>query len=354
VGNWNSIAQEIQQEAQAAANRSPKPGSPGPFDIVRRRKLAEVARITGRPVVLYAVDVFPVHPLKAQFTDTQLTLTDKDGFDEVTRNVKGPAVDVVLHTPGGVAEATESIVALLRARFDSVRFIIPNFAKSAGTMLAMSGDQIVMDERSELGPTDPQMMFVQGQRPVVSPAHAIKEQFEQAQRDINGNPSRLPGWVPILQQYGPSLLAECDNHIELSEVLVRTWLQQYMFATDPNGAQKAELVAKQLADLKGFYSHSRRIGIDDLKKLGVNVLDMRDQPELRDAVWDVYLATSETFASTGVFKIFENSQNEALLRMISFEAVPNPEPPQTPSLQRPNKPNKPQGKQPLLPRGRRT
>ncbi len=90
-----------------------------------------------------------------------VTIMDKDGFDEITRNIpKGDkSLDVFLHNPGGSAEATESIVELLRARFSNIHFIVPNIAKSAATMMAMSGDQILMDERSELGPIDPQLII---------------------------------------------------------------------------------------------------------------------------------------------------------------------------------------------------
>ena len=81
-----------------------------------------------------------------------LSLNDKDAFDEITRNLPGDVgLDVLLHSPGGSAEATESIGELLRARFNSVRFIVPSLAKSAATMLTMLGDQILIDEVGELG-----------------------------------------------------------------------------------------------------------------------------------------------------------------------------------------------------------
>src|SRR5437879_4491909 len=194
MSSWNSILEEIN-------SLMPQPDR---FDIIRRKKMKAVQEITGRPLIIYAADFIAPNPVKAQLTDSliSISLADKDSFDEVTRNLQNDSkIDVLLHSPGGSAEATESIVELLRERFSHIRFIIPNVAKSAATMLAMSGEQLLMDERSELGPTDPQMIFNQAGRIIVAPAQAIKDQFKAAQDEINADPQKLPAWVPILGWY---------------------------------------------------------------------------------------------------------------------------------------------------------
>lgn len=312
MSSWNSINDEIVHLLQ---------DRPDAFDVVRRKKMKAVQEITGRPLIIYATDFITTNPLKSQFAGNlmSISLADKDGFDEVTRNLPlGSKIDVLLHSPGGTAEATESIVALLRARFSHIRFIIPNVAKSAATMLAMSGEQLVMDERSELGPTDPQMILIQEGRVIVAPAQAIKDQFKMAQDDINADPKKLPSWVPILGLYGPALLAECDNHLALAEELVSKWLEQYMFAGDSQAKEKAERIGEYLASHNKFHSHGRRIGIDDLQSLGANILDMRTEPVLHDAIRDLYTAITLTLGNTNAYKIVENSNGEALIGMLNI------------------------------------
>jgi hypothetical protein len=296
---------------------------PDRLDIVRRQKYARVTETTGHALLIYAVDFTTANPVKAQLAGRMMSISleDKDGFDQVTRNIKTSNVDVMLHSPGGSAEATESIVELLRSRFSKVRFIIPSVAKSAATMLAMSGNQLLMDELSELGPIDPQMQMVRDNQFITAPAQAVKDQFEFAQEDINKDPNRLPAWVPILRQYGPSLLAECDNHLALSEHLVAKWLQQFMFAGQADAEAKATAVGRFLNDHNYFRSHARRVGINELQQLGMDVLDMRTQPELHEAVRDAYTALMITFQSTGVVKLFENSNNEGQLLQIHAEAI---------------------------------
>ena len=61
---------------------------------------------------------------------------------------------VVLQTPGGSIEVTERIVNVIRKHYKEVTFIIPDVALSAGTILVMSGDAIMMDYFSCLGPID--------------------------------------------------------------------------------------------------------------------------------------------------------------------------------------------------------
>src|SRR5260370_5900830 len=303
MSSWNSINDEI-----VSLQNQKRPDA---FDVVRRKKMKAVQEITGRPLIVYATDFITPNPIKAQFIGNLviISLADKDGFDEVTRNLpRDIGIDILLHSPGGSAEATESIVALLRDRFSYIRFIIPNVAKSAATMLAMSGEQLLMDERSELGPTDPQMIFTtQDGRTVVAPAQAIKDQFETAQKEINADPGKLPSWVPILGWYGPALLAQCDNQLALAEELVSKWLERYMFAGNPKANEKAGRIAGYLADHNNFRSHARRVVVADLQALEVDILDMRTEPVLHDAIRDLYTAISLTLTNTGAYKIVENS-----------------------------------------------
>src|SRR5262245_3540696 len=64
---------------------------------------------------------------------------------------------MVVTTPGGSIETTERIVNLVRHHYPEVVYVIPNLALSAGTVLAMSGDAILMDYFACLGPIDPQV-----------------------------------------------------------------------------------------------------------------------------------------------------------------------------------------------------
>ena len=114
------------------------PGSPQGRLASRVTLLNKIEEETGRPVIIYAANF-------RQNIPNSIDHTDITPFSELTRTIAGRAVDVFLHSPGGLAEAAERIVSLLRARFDSIRFVILHSAFSAATMLAMAGDQLVLD-----------------------------------------------------------------------------------------------------------------------------------------------------------------------------------------------------------------
>jgi len=66
-------------------------------------------------------------------------------------------LDVVLNTPGGDIDAAFSITKLLRRHAKKVNIIVPSYAKSAGTLICLGADEILMTELAELGPLDSQL-----------------------------------------------------------------------------------------------------------------------------------------------------------------------------------------------------
>jgi ClpP class serine protease len=67
------------------------------------------------------------------------------------------AIDLILHTPGGLVLATEQIARALIRHKAKVTVFVPHYAMSGGTMLALAADEIVMDANAVLGPVDPQL-----------------------------------------------------------------------------------------------------------------------------------------------------------------------------------------------------
>lgn len=192
------------------------------YDVVRRERTKRLADHTERPLLIYAVDFLnQSDKARAAGRDVMITLSDKEGFIEVTRNLPPGPLDLLIHSPGGDPLAADSIVQLLRDKFSHIRVFVPNVAKSAATMIALSGDIIAMDEMGELGPIDPQMEIISDQQRIISPAQAILDQFQSAISEVQQDASKLPGYLPMLRQYGPSLLQEATNAIALSKDLVR-------------------------------------------------------------------------------------------------------------------------------------
>lgn len=215
---------------------------------------------------------------------------------------------LVLHTPGGGTNATESIVAYLRSKFDYIEVIVPTFAMSAGTMISLACDRIVMGRQSQLGPIDPQMVV--GGRSLS--ARAVVDQFERARREIvgDGTPAH-PGdvnqahlWAPILASIGPALLLEAQNALDYSERMVAEWAAQYMLGGD---TAKAASIAAHFNDASKHLSHGRRIDRDEARREGVIVEDLEASQDLQEAVLTLHHLGSIIFQSSPATKFFEST-----------------------------------------------
>lgn len=66
-------------------------------------------------------------------------------------------IDLILHTPGGLVLAAMQIARAVEAHPARVRVMVPVYAMSGGTLVALAADEIVLGEFSVLGPIDPQL-----------------------------------------------------------------------------------------------------------------------------------------------------------------------------------------------------
>jgi ClpP class serine protease len=73
-------------------------------------------------------------------------------------------IEIILHTPGGMVIAATQIASALADHPQPVTAVVPHYAMSGGTMIALACDEIVIDEHAALGPVDPQL----GQYPAAS------------------------------------------------------------------------------------------------------------------------------------------------------------------------------------------
>jgi ClpP class serine protease len=107
--------------------------------------IKEIEKIIQEPVLVYTSrrslgvwDVPPLHKLL-----DQLGSTDK--------------LSVILQSFGGHADGAFKMANVIREFAKDVTFIVPYYAKSAATLLCLSGNKILMGPISELGPTNPMM-----------------------------------------------------------------------------------------------------------------------------------------------------------------------------------------------------
>lgn len=81
----------------------------------------------------------------------QITPEDVNGYMSVLHGMDyDQTLSLILHTPGGNVNAAESLVEYLRSKFKRIEVIVPTFALSAGTMITLASDLIIMGRHSQL------------------------------------------------------------------------------------------------------------------------------------------------------------------------------------------------------------
>jgi Serine dehydrogenase proteinase len=306
VPGWGEILEELQATATEAGEQPDLHG-------VCKKYIGQLAAKTGRSVIVYYTDWLGGGPPAL----CSITLEDVQALMEVCRELPGPGLDIVLHSPGGSPEAAEALVRYLRSKYTDIRVFVPLAAMSAATMWALSADRIVMGKHSQLGPIDPQIVLPQGP----TPARAILDQFQKAKEECAGNPAMLGAWMPILQQYGPALIQICENAEQLARTIVKSWLESYMFKLQLPPEDAAEKVVAFFADHNIHHSHALGIGRDDARGYGVVIDDLEDDGELQDAVLSVHHALTHALAMSSAVKIVENNIGRRFVKGVQMNQV---------------------------------
>jgi ClpP class serine protease len=157
-------------------------------------------------------------------------------------------IDLLLHTPGGLVLAAGQIANALKRHKGKVAVLIPHYAMSGGTLVALAADEILMDPDAVLGPVDPQLGGGQGG---YYPAASIIKALEQP------NPNRDDQTL-ILGDVARKAIAQVHE-------TVRTLLLEH------NSPEKADELAQILSE--GRWTHDYPISCDEAKALGLQITE---------------------------------------------------------------------------------
>ena len=303
----------------------------------RKSQLARIAKLRQRDVLVYASD-----SNKARFgAPVALDNSDLLPITDQLSNLSGSSIDVILETGGGSGETAEDIVRSLHKKYSSVAFIIPGMAKSAGTIMVMAGDEILMEPASSLGPIDAQIQ----QDGKVFSAEAFLIGLERIKEEVVATNSLNRAYIPILQRISPGEIQHAENALSFAKVLVTAWLKEHKFknwtvhrtheAGTPVTAEQRETraqdIANELCDHSKWLSHGRSIKMEDLQGIGLEITDYTKETELADAIRRYHVLLQMTFENTSIYKLFETPTSQ-IQRFFQVQmAVPGIGQPQVPS-----------------------
>ena len=231
------------------------------------------------------------------------------------------ALDILIATPGGFAHQVGKFVSHVRPRFSHVSFIIPHMAMSAGTIWALSGDEIWMDARGCLGPIDPQVPGKDGR---LVPAQALLTFLNQIRREGEESIKQglRPPWTHVLlvRSIDPKELGNVISQSVYSIDMAAGYLATFKFkswtshsdgrpVTPEERVQRAGEIAAKLGSHDQWRLHSHGITRDVLwQQLKLQINHPEAVPELEHAIRRLWAVA---------FWIFDNTPSAR----VSFLAV---------------------------------
>jgi hypothetical protein len=291
---------------------SPAAGNFEALTTERKHQLARISELRGgRDVLVFAAD------LNKDNAGVSIGYVDILPISDQLASLQGKSLDLILETPGGSGEVAEDIVRILRAKYEDIAVIVPGWAKSAGTIMAMAADEILMGTTSALGPIDAQL-FWQGKR---FSADALLEGLEKIKQEVHDSGVLNKAYIPILQGISPGELQSAQNALDFAKELVTNWLTLYKFrkwethssngqpVTEEEKKTRANQIATELCNHREWLTHGRSIKLADLQRMRLSVTDYDQQPDLADAIKRYYALLQMTFAGN-MYKLYETPTSQ--------------------------------------------
>jgi ClpP class serine protease len=158
----------------------------------------------------------------------------------IRQTPSGRAIEIILHTPGGLVLAAQQIAGALAAHDGKVTAVVPHYAMSGGTLIALAADEIVLDAHAALGPVDPQL----GQYPAASLV------------EVANMPGEHDDQTLIMADVGRKAIAQVEGFVE-------------RMLTARLGADRAREAARLLAT--GIWTHDHPLKAPELATIGLPV-----------------------------------------------------------------------------------
>jgi ClpP class serine protease len=206
----------------------------------RRRKLRELSKERGGTVITMIHRQETMSLLGIPIV-RYIDIDDAESTLQAIRETDdSQPIEIILHTPGGLVLAASQIARALADHPARVTAVIPHYAMSGGTLIALSADEVLVDRHSALGPVDPQL----GNQPAASVLAAVYQPGDHDDQTL------------ILSDVARKAIVQTES-------FTRTLLERHM---DPKrAAEGAQLLAT------GTWTHDHALYSTDLKALGIPV-----------------------------------------------------------------------------------
>lgn len=244
----------------------------------RQALIRDIQKKTGRKLICYVCSA-----------DTLIDRDDTLGFADLLHNIdSNKDLDLLLHTGGGDIDAAEKLISMVRTVVQEgyLRVIVPDFAKSAGTLMALGADSIVMSDTSELGPIDPQITLNDGHGNRIR--HSVQsylDAYDSHYKALQSNPGNVAAQI-MLGKLDPATVKLFEAARERARTFAEEQLRHWMFRKKPGS--NVTKTAGILMDTNRWQSHGQMIGWQHAQEIGLTVDYIHPGSDEWQSYWQLY------------------------------------------------------------------
>lgn len=262
--------------------------------MTRSENIKKIENKRGSKVICYFTGDRQTFPPNQPIPGTKIQITTEPQliFYEHLKTIgKVEKIDIVLYTRGGDVNAVWPFVNLIREFCDKFSVLIPYRAHSAGTMIALGANEIVMTEVGELSPIDPTIMGPLNPRIISQePGSVVKVSVEDVVSYIKlakeGEPQlkKEASLLKVFEKLTDSVHPLALGNVNRVYSQIRQ-LTEHLLDLHPKRGRKDQKIVNHFVEK--FYSHQHSINRKEaIKILGSDIV--KKSEDEAPGLWDLF------------------------------------------------------------------
>ena len=234
------------------------------------------------------------HPVIAYITSARPNASGSIATDAVRQFIKQlellkevpKEIDLIINSNGGDGLTSWRIITLLReylGKEGKITCLVPFYAFSAATLIAIGCDKIFLHPWASLGPVDPQITVnnKDGTQQFAYEDVLAYTNFLKEDAGITEQKDKVELLSSLVGQIAPSVIGGAKRASMQSITMAEKLLKLHMMGTE---AQNAETIAQNLS--KNYFSHGHAVTKSEAKQLGLKISD--SDSEIERIIWAIY------------------------------------------------------------------
>jgi serine dehydrogenase proteinase len=213
-------------------------------------------------------------------------------------------IHLMLATPGGDGETAVRMVRAAQARCRQLTVVVPDVAKSAGTLIAIGAHSILMAPSSDLGPIDPQFQFPDGS---LVAAKDIIAAVDDATKKVQAAPDTYPIHAALLSDVSALMVQQARSELLRTGDLLEEALRSN---PDRTAAQVVSLKKKLRTPLiQRPKTHAAIFNVADAQRVGLPAVAADQDGEQWQRIWRLWAK----YWAMGLPRIYEGVRASVII-----------------------------------------